>query len=74
MKMFYDFGARWSPSDVYTLFSMCIMSTKSMYAIHNNQYYRKRSDSVVECLTRDRGAAGSSLSGVTELWLLSETH
>ena len=26
---------------------------------------RKRSGSVVECLTRDRGAAGSSLSGVT---------
>ena len=29
---------------------------------------------VVECLTRDRGAAGSSLTGVTALWSLSKTH
>ena len=29
---------------------------------------------VVECLTRDRGAAGSSLAGVTALWSLSKTH
>ena len=29
--------------------------------------YRERSGSVVECLTRDRGAAGSSLTGVTSL-------
>ena len=28
---------------------------------------RERSASVVECLTRDRGAAGSSLTGVTAL-------
>ena len=28
---------------------------------------RERSGSVVECLTRDRGAAGSSLTGVTAL-------
>ena len=27
----------------------------------------ERSGSVVECLTRDRGAAGSSLSGITPL-------
>ena len=32
---------------------------------------RERSGSVVECLTRDRGAAGSSL---TALWCLSKTH
>ena len=31
----------------------------------------ERSGSVVECLTRDRGAAGSSLTGVTALWSLS---
>ena len=30
--------------------------------------------SVVECLTRDKGAAGSSLTGVTALWSLSKTH
>ena len=31
----------------------------------------ERSGSVVECLTRDRGAAGSSLTGVTALWSFS---
>ena len=37
-------------------------------------YDRERSGSVVECLTRDRRAAGSSLTGVTALWSLSKTH
>ena len=37
-------------------------------------YKRERSGSVVECLTRDRRAAGSSLTGVTALWSLSKTH
>ena len=32
------------------------------------------SGSVVECLTRDREAAGSSLTGLTALWSLSKTH
>ena len=35
---------------------------------------RERSGSVVECLTRDRRAAGLSLTGVTALWSLSKTH
>ena len=35
---------------------------------------RERSGSVVECLTRDRRAAGSSLTGVTALWSLSKTY
>ena len=35
---------------------------------------RERSGSMVECLTRDRGVAGSSLTGVTALWSLSKTH
>ena len=35
---------------------------------------REHSGSVVECLTRDRGAAGSSLTGVTALWSFSKTH
>ena len=35
---------------------------------------RERSGSVVECLTRDRRATGSSLTGVTALWSLSKTH
>ena len=34
----------------------------------------ERGGSVVEPLTRDRRAAGSSLSGVTTLWSLSKTH
>ena len=29
---------------------------------------------MVECLTRDRRAAGSSLTGVTALWSLNKTH
>ena len=34
----------------------------------------RRSDSVVECLTGDCGAAGASLTGVTAMWSLSKTH
>ena len=34
----------------------------------------ERSGSVVECLTRDLGATGSSLTSVTALWSLSKTH
>ena len=34
----------------------------------------ERSGSVVERLTRDRRAAGSSLTSVTALWSLSKTH
>ena len=36
--------------------------------------FRERSGSVVECLTRDGGAAGSSLTDITALWSLSKTH
>ena len=36
--------------------------------------FKERSGSVVECLTRDRGAAGSSLTDVTALWSMSKTH
>ena len=41
---------------------------------HTHGGLRERSGSVVECLTRDRGAADSSLTGVTALWSLSKTH
>ena len=34
----------------------------------------ERSGSVVECLTQDRTAGVSSLTGVTVLWSLSKTH
>ena len=40
----------------------------------SNSDERERSGSVVEFLTRDRGAVGSSLTGVTVLWSLSKTH
>ena len=36
--------------------------------------HREHSGSVVECLTQDREAAGSSLTGITALWSLSKTH
>ena len=42
--------------------------------IHLIVVCRERSGSVDECLTRDRRAAGSSLTGVTALWSLSKTH
>ena len=34
----------------------------------------ERSGSVIECLTRDRGATGSNLTGITALWSFSKTH
>ena len=34
----------------------------------------ERSGSVVDCLTRDQGATGSSITGVTALWSLSKTQ
>ena len=45
-----------------------------IYAQNHQSCIRKRCGSVVECLTRDRVAAGSSLVGVTPLWSLSKTH
>ena len=41
---------------------------------HIKRDNRERGGSVVECLTRDRGAAGSSLTGLTALWSLRKTH
>ena len=42
--------------------------------IWSNVDGRVHSGSVVECLTRDRGVAGSSLIGGIALWSLSKTH
>ena len=53
------------------------LNTMNFYLSHPNflaSLCRERSGSVVECLTRDRRAAGSSLTGVTALWSLSKTH
>ena len=48
----------------------CYLAVK----VVSNTLKRERSGSVVECLTRDRRAAGSSLTGVTALLSLSKTH
>ena len=42
--------------------------------VHILIYMWERSGSVVECLTRDQRAVGSSLTGITALWSLSKTH
>ena len=42
--------------------------------VHYTPFNWERSGSVVECLTRDREATGSSLTCVPALWSLSKTH
>ena len=42
--------------------------------LHSRLLIRELSGSVVECLTRDWGAAGLSLTCITALCLLSKTH
>ena len=55
---------RHSPSILFFLFN----------PFHSvNRYLRERSGSMVECLTRDLGVAGSSLTRVTVV-SLSKTH
>ena len=55
-----------------------LLSIQNLYKLideKKSQFYaREHSGSVVECLTRDRGAAASSLTSVTVLWSLSKTH
>ena len=46
---------------------------KQVLNIYSPNFW-ERSGSLVECLTQDQGAAGLSLTGVTELWFLSNTH
>ena len=44
-------------------------------ALHIESHYNYTyGNGVVECLTRDPGSTGSSLTGVTALWSLSKTH
>ena len=68
---------------VLYFFSCSIDLTQASTVYHNNiglnnilftVTLKERSGSVVECLTRDRRAAGSSLTGVSALWSLSKTH
>ena len=59
------------PVSVRVCMRMCVrvsfMSAchPNIWSIHVCTYQRERSGSVVECLTRKRGAVGSSLTGVT---------
>ena len=57
---------------------IALVSSEASGVVHTQQSLqlndRERSGSVVECLTRDRRVAGSSLTGVTALWSLSKTH
>ena len=57
MKKFYNLGARVNIT----------LNSKGHVETDSQPYHRECSGSVVECLTRDRGAAGSSLTGVTML-------
>ena len=59
------------PFDAFEI--SCICKYHKYKSIQNLIW--ERSGSVVECLTRDRRAPGSSLTGaVTALWSLSKTH
>ena len=61
----------------FTLFASILNSSELMgnYLQQTTSADRwERSDSVVECLTRDRRAVDLSLTGVTTLWSLSKTH
>ena len=50
--------------------AVCVCGSSWSYLLT----FKQRSGTVVECLTRDRRVAGSSLTGVTALWSLSKTH
>ena len=49
----------------------CFQKFVSVCNSYGHSALRERSGSVVECLTWDREAAGSSLTSVTALWFLS---
>ena len=60
---------------IQTLHFYSLLSLTACTEVARLQYAdRERSGSVVEYLTRDRRATGSSLTGVTALWSLSKTH
>ena len=50
------------------------MAVPKAIQMTNMSTCRECSGSLVECLTRDCEAAGSSLYSVTALWSLSKTH
>ena len=47
--------------------TICHHSASPIDTARHNQHNREHSGSVVECLTRDRGAAGSSLTSINAL-------
>ena len=53
-----------------------VLAQNTLFSYPSAKIYtlRERSGSVVECLTRRQGAAGSSLTGITWLLSLSKTH
>ena len=52
---------------LFRLYWSAYFTLKYLFIYPPQRSYRERSGSVVECLTRDKGAAGSSLTGVTVL-------
>ena len=65
MRTHHDWKAH-SHLQVGLVMQKCMSCVKCLFETGSNSI-RERSGSVVECLTRDRGAAGSSLTGVTAL-------
>ena len=68
-------GCCWVVLDLCS--SFILLGQKLLYVLVVNEpdhEIRESGSSVVEYLTRDRGAAGPSLTGVTALWSLSKTH
>ena len=59
---------------MYIVNGKCLLFMLSHDFRRYNLGWWERSGSVVECLTQDQEAAGSSLTGVTALWSLSKTH
>ena len=58
---------KWAKSSQNAVYHSQILSSTFWCNFHAIRTLRERSGSVVECLTRDRRAAGSSLTGVTAL-------
>ena len=61
------------PDQTAPIGAVCSGSTLFASILNSSVTLGERSGSVVECLTRDRRVAGSSLT-VTALWSLSKTH
>ena len=64
VKEFYSYGFLNQNNHKYT----------NQSSVIHLKIARECSGSVIECLNRDREAAGSSLTGITALWSLSKTH